>query len=182
MRLLKSSIIKDHAAAERELRAKVDADPKLKAQYGAAWDDLRAVLGRSRQGLEERSFVGGGAFNSSLFGHALTLLRYPVETKKSNELRLPEFSEANSPALRQKMFSTAPIYPELERLRLTFSLTKMARGARAGSSIRQEGARQEVHRLSSQRSLSTARSWPMSISAGSCWRWAGGRRRFKTIR
>jgi hypothetical protein len=123
--LVESSIIKDHAAAERELRAKVDADPKLKAQYGAAWDDLRAVLGRSRQGLEERSFVGGGAFNSSPFSQALTLLRYPVETKKSNELRLPEFSEANSPALRQKMFSTAPIYPELERLRLTFSLTKM---------------------------------------------------------
>jgi hypothetical protein len=123
--LVESSIIKDHAAAERELRAKVDADPKLKAQYGAAWDDLHAVLGRMRQGLEERSFVGGGAFNSSLFGHALTLLRYPVETKKPNELRLPEFSEANSPALRQGMFSTAPIYPELERLKLTFSLTKM---------------------------------------------------------
>ncbi len=69
--------------------------------------------------------MGGGAFDSGLFGHALTLLRYPVETKKANELRLPEFSEANSPALRQRMFSSAPIYPELERLRLTFSLTKM---------------------------------------------------------
>jgi hypothetical protein len=123
--LVESSIIKDHAAAEKELRAKVDADPKLKAQYGAAWDDLHAVLGRMRLGLEERSFVGGGAFNSSLFSHALSLLRYPAETKKSNELRLPEFSEANSPALRQKVFSTAPIYPELEKLRLTFSLTKM---------------------------------------------------------
>jgi len=109
--LVESSIIKDHAAAERELRTKVDADPKLRAQYGAAWDDLRAVLGRSRQGLEERSFVGSEAFNSALFNHALTLLRYPVETKKSNELRLPEFSEASSPALRQRMFSTSPTYP-----------------------------------------------------------------------
>jgi peptidase S46-like protein len=123
--LVESSIIKDHAAAERELRAKVDAVPQLKAQYGAAWDDLQAVLGRSRQGREERGFVGGGAFNSTLFGHALTLLRYPVEIKKSNELRLPEFSDASSPALRQKVFSNAPIYPELEKLRLTFSLTKM---------------------------------------------------------
>ncbi len=48
--LVESSIIKDHAAAERELRAKVDADPTLKAQYGPTWDDLRAVLGRMRQG------------------------------------------------------------------------------------------------------------------------------------
>jgi hypothetical protein len=123
--LVESSIVKDRAAAEKELRAKVDADPRLKAQYGAAWDDLQGVLSRSRQGLEERSFVGGEAFSSALFGHALTLVRYPVETKKSNELRLPEFSEASSPALRQRMFSTAPIYPELEKLRLTFSLTKM---------------------------------------------------------
>src|SRR5215475_16077210 len=69
--LVESSIIKDHAAAERELRAKVDADPKLKTQYGAAWDDLRAVQSRLRQGLEERSFVGGDAFNSALFDHAL---------------------------------------------------------------------------------------------------------------
>jgi len=123
--LVESSIVKDHAAAERELRAKVDADPKLKVQYGAAWDDLQALLRRSRQGREERSFVGGGAFDSVLFDHALTLLRYPVETKKSDDLRLPEFSEAKSPALRQRMFSTAPIYPALEKLRLTFSLTKM---------------------------------------------------------
>jgi hypothetical protein len=123
--LVESSIIKDRAAEERELRAKVDADPKLKAQYGTVWDDLRAALQRSRQGLDERNFVSGAAFSSSLFGHAQTLVRYPVEISKSNELRLPEFADANSPALRLEVFSTAPIYPELETLTLTFSLTKM---------------------------------------------------------
>jgi Peptidase S46 len=123
--LVESSIIKDHAAAERELRAKVDADPRLKAQYGAAWDDLQGMLRRWRQGLEERIFLGPEAFISTLFSHALTLVRYPVEIKKSNDLRLPEFSEARSPALRQRMFSTAPIYPELEKLRVTSWLTKM---------------------------------------------------------
>jgi hypothetical protein len=38
---------------------------------------------------------------------------------------LPEYTNANFPTVRQSIQSTAPIYPELEKLTLTFSLTKL---------------------------------------------------------
>jgi hypothetical protein len=122
--LVDSAIIKDRAAAERTLRARVDADPKLKEQYGRVWDDIRATLDRARQGREERRRTREG-FNSSLFGLALTLVRYAAEARLPDEKRLPELTDANLPAVRQALFSAAPIYSELEKLMFTFSLTKL---------------------------------------------------------
>ena len=38
---------------------------------------------------------------------------------------MPEYTNANFPIQRQAILSSAPIYPELEKLTLTFSLTKL---------------------------------------------------------
>ncbi len=67
----------------------------------------------------------GQGFRSRLFNAAKTLVRHAAEAKKPDEARLKEFTSANFPILRQSITSTAPIYPELERLTLTFSLTKL---------------------------------------------------------
>ncbi len=53
------------------------------------------------------------------------MLRYPVESAKPDEQRLPEYTDANFPAVKQSLTAAAPIYPELEKLNLTFSLTKL---------------------------------------------------------
>ena len=52
-------------------------------------------------------------------------MRRPAEWEKPDEERLKEYTDSNFPILRQAMSSTAPIYPELEKLTLTFSLTKL---------------------------------------------------------
>jgi hypothetical protein len=52
-------------------------------------------------------------------------VRYAAEASKPDEARLPEYTNANFPTVRQSIQSTAPIYPELEKLTLTFSLTKL---------------------------------------------------------
>ena len=122
--LVDSPIIKDRMAAERSLRARIDADPTLRAQYERVWDDIRTTLERARKGGDERNIISGG-FESSLFSFARILVRYPVEARKSDEARITEYTDANFPALRQSLLSDAPIYPELEKLTLTFSLTKM---------------------------------------------------------
>ncbi len=124
--LVDPAIITARAGAERELRAKVDADPALRAQYAGAWDEVRAALQafrgkRDRFAMTERR----GGFRSQLFGHALALLRHAAEKGKPDGERLSEFTEANFPQLRQALLSAAPIYPELEKLTLTFSLTKL---------------------------------------------------------
>jgi peptidase S46-like protein len=124
--LVDPTIIAGRAAAERDLRAKVDADPALRAQYAAAWDDIRAAL-QAFRGKRDRYVMTEGreGFRSQLLGHALALLRHAAEKSKPDGERLTEYTDANFPLLRQSLLSTAPIYPELEKLTLTFSLTKL---------------------------------------------------------
>ncbi len=124
--LVDPAIIAAKAKAESELRSKVDADPALKAEAGAAWDTIAATLQAWRPKSQRYTFLEGRAgFSSRLFNHALDLVRYPEETAKPDEKRLPEYTEANFPALRQALLADEPVYPELEKLTLTFSLTKL---------------------------------------------------------
>jgi len=74
--------------------------------------------------------VEGGAgssegFASTLFGHARALVRAADELAKPNEQRLREYADSRLPALKQRLFSSAPIYDEYEIQALTFSLTKL---------------------------------------------------------
>ena len=124
--LVDPTIIRNRAASEQALRARVDADPALRAQYGAVWDNIRGTLDRYRSIRDRQAFTEGGAgLRSQLFGYAKTLVRYAAESSKPDEARLPEYTDANFPITRQSITSTAPIYPELETLTLTFSLTKL---------------------------------------------------------
>jgi peptidase S46-like protein len=120
--LLDPAILKQHADAERELRDRVAADPQLRAEYGTAWDEIASTLARFR-GMRERFRVSGSS-GSRLFGHALALVRHAAEKNKPNDKRLREYTESRFPELRQSILSSAPIYPELEKLMLTFWLTK----------------------------------------------------------
>jgi len=124
--LIDPAIIGTRAAAEEALRSKIDADPQLREQYGPAWENIRAALDRYRSMHDRYVFSEGRqGFRSRLFGFAKTLLRHATETTKPDEARLREYTDANFPIQRQTLTSRAPIYPELEKLTLAFSLTKL---------------------------------------------------------
>ncbi|MBV8824043.1 MAG: S46 family peptidase [Bradyrhizobiaceae bacterium] len=124
--LLDGAVMTRRAEAEAKLRAAVAADPQLQAQYGGAWDGIARVLHRYRAMRDRYVFTEGGeGFRSRPFGHAKPLVRHAAERTKPDEERLREHTEANFPILRQSILSRAPIYPELEKLTLTFSLTKL---------------------------------------------------------
>ncbi|MBL8176649.1 MAG: S46 family peptidase [Bryobacterales bacterium] len=113
-------------AAEREFQKRVQADAKLRTQYGKAWDDIAAVQTKFRALYYPYLYLERNyGFRSQLFQHALRLLRMADEFEKPNEKRLEEYADARKPSLRQAVLSPAPIYPELEIEQLTFSLTKM---------------------------------------------------------
>jgi hypothetical protein len=124
--LVDPALIAAKAKAESELRAKVDADPALKAEAGAAWDTIRKTLKAWHPKSERYSYLEGRqGFSTQLFKYALSLVRAPEEKAKPEAKRLPEFTDANFPGLRQSLLADEPIYPELEKLTLTFSLTKL---------------------------------------------------------
>ena len=71
------------------------------------------------------------AFNSTLFDIARTLVRHTEEKDKPNAERLREYQDANLESLKQLLFSPAPIYDDLETVKLADSLGMFAemRGA-----------------------------------------------------
>ena len=111
---------------ETELRDYVNADPARKAKYGAAWDEVAKADAIYRNIEIPYQFKEGrGSFFSKHFGIARALVRGAEERKKPNAERLREFTESKLPSLTQQLFSSAPIYPEYEKVELGFSLTKM---------------------------------------------------------
>jgi hypothetical protein len=65
----------------------------------------------------------GQAFDSELFGIARTLVRLAEETRKPNADRLREYRDSNLDSLKQALFSTAPIYNDLQTILLADSLS-----------------------------------------------------------
>jgi hypothetical protein len=113
-------------ADEKALRAKIEADPALKAKYGSAWDALAKAEADEHQIQYPLEFEEGGAgFSSTYFMIAKNLVRAADERPKPLEKRFREFRDSNIPAITQRLMSPAPIYDELETTRLTWSLTKL---------------------------------------------------------
>ncbi len=98
---------------ESELRDWVNADPARKAKYAAAWDEIAKAetLGRNLE-IPDQYVSGSGAFSSEYFRIARELVRGADERTKPNADRLREFTDARLPAMTQRLFSNAPIYPD----------------------------------------------------------------------
>ncbi|MBZ5537132.1 MAG: S46 family peptidase [Acidobacteriia bacterium] len=112
------------ANEEKQLRAKVEADSKMKGEFGGAWN----AIAKSRQELatfsKPYSFLeGGSALESDLFQFARVLVRLAAEKQKPNPDRLREYRESNLASLQFQLFSSAPIYDDYEKHKLSSSLT-----------------------------------------------------------
>ncbi len=124
--LVDPALIRARHKANAELQAKIDADPELKAAYGDAIGNVAAAVAKYRQNYDRYMVVQGrGRLRSTLFQNALTFVRYAAESKLPDEKRLREYTSANFTGRKQALLSPAPIYPEFEKMTLTFSLIKM---------------------------------------------------------
>lgn len=65
------------------------------------------------------------AFYSEQFRFARVLVRHADEMQKPNDARLPDYQDAALPTLKQRLMSKAPIYPNYEKAKLTWSLTQL---------------------------------------------------------
>jgi V8-like Glu-specific endopeptidase len=124
--LLDDRMMEQHGAEERKLRKAVTADPKLKARAGDAWDTIARAEAIHRDILVPYTLIeGAGGFNSQLFIYARQLVRAADEREKANAQRLREYTDAQLAQLRQRLAADTPVYPDLEQVRLSFSLERM---------------------------------------------------------
>ncbi len=119
-------LVADKLAREEALRSQVAADAKLKSGR-EAWDQIAAAQQAHRELFIERQMLERGlAFRSQLFEIARTLVRMAEEDQKPNAERLREFRDSARESLEQQLFSTAPIYSDLEIANLADSLSNLA--------------------------------------------------------
>jgi hypothetical protein len=116
------SVMEQKQSDEKALRDFVMKTPKLR-DTAKAWDDVaRAIAVWDEMYMDHGLVERGAAFNTTLFTIARDLVRLAEETRKPNAERLREYSESGLESLKQQLFSEAPIYDDLESVKLGDSL------------------------------------------------------------
>ncbi len=123
--LLDKSIMDGKAADEAKLRASFKTDPK---NAGAAdpWDEIAQAIKMQQAIYPNLMYLERmRGFNSHLAQTARVLVRVASEKPKPNQERMREFRDSNLPSFEQQLFSTEPIYKNLEIATLADSLSEM---------------------------------------------------------
>ena len=135
--LLDPEIWNSIAAREKRLRDGIAGDPKFAAAVTAydkikqAQEETAKILPvyhyyETARGRENATYRAPRALYSTLFKYARRLLRAGDERPKPNGERFPEFRDSNKESLELDLFSTAPIYDDVEQITLADSLTDLA--------------------------------------------------------
>jgi hypothetical protein len=118
--LLDKALISKKQKEESGFRAAVAAKPELANTYGKAWDEIARAQEKHAARYKELRYRSLRA--SGIASLALTIVQYVAEIKKPDGQRLDGFHDSQLESLRFRLFSPAPIYPQMEIALLTDSL------------------------------------------------------------
>jgi len=123
--LLDSRFFGTKEKEEAAFRAKIQANPKWRKEYGSLWNEQTALLARQRDFFEESTPLNQLMQTSDLLRHGVRLIRLGQELPKPDGERLSGYHDSQLPGLRRQLLNKAPLYKEFEVEMLTFSLTKL---------------------------------------------------------
>jgi hypothetical protein len=127
--LLDPKVMESKHESEHFLMARTSTStpPAGNPPLPAAWQKIADVQKVFATFEKEYSLLETGhAFYSELFTIARHCVRMADELPKKSADRLREYRDSNLESLRFQLFSPAPIYRELERVKLTASMTFLA--------------------------------------------------------
>ena len=119
---------------EELVRAKKLSEERLMAvvaegadaeKHAASWKAIATAQRVKGEIYEEQQLLGGFGFYSRLFSIARHLYRLSSELAKPNEDRLPEYRDSGLDSLYQNLYSPAPIYDDVETIKLAESMQFM---------------------------------------------------------
>ena len=123
--LLDKAIMDSKAADEAKLRAAFKIDPKS-AGVADPWEEIAQAMKTQQAIYPNLTYLERmRGFSSRLPQIARILVRAAAEKPKPNQDRLREFRDSALPSLEQQLFSTEPIYKNLDTVVLTDSLSEM---------------------------------------------------------
>jgi len=112
--------------AEKKMRAAIDANPKQKAEFAAAWDEIAKAMQVQREIFPQLQYIErGSGFRSDLSLKAKDLVRLAAEKAKPNSERLREYRDSALPSLEQELLSPAPLHKSLDIVTLSDALGDM---------------------------------------------------------
>ena len=117
--LLDKRVMDKKQAEETDFRAKVDANPEWKKEYGDAWKIREEAAQKAKPRIKQQFYRG---LDSQLGTLAIQIVTYLAEIKKPDGERLPGFHESQLESLKHRLFSPAPIYREMEIARMSGAL------------------------------------------------------------
>jgi hypothetical protein len=123
-------------AREQKLRDAISGDPRLKSTTGA-YDRIKNAQAEIAKNARVYNYFEmerprfsvyrqPRAFYSTLFKYARLLVRAADERAKPNGERFEEFRDSARESLELELFSTEPVYDDVELLTLTDSFTDLA--------------------------------------------------------
>lgn len=111
--------IADKQTAEDKLLAALKQKPSL-AKHADAWKVISGIQQEKARSLGEVT-----TFRSRLYDIAETLVLMAAEDQKPSSERLREFRDSARESLEQDLYSTAPIYEDLEMVKLGDEIARM---------------------------------------------------------
>ncbi|HEY3618482.1 MAG TPA: S46 family peptidase [Candidatus Sulfotelmatobacter sp.] len=123
--LLDRAIMDSKAADEAKLRAAFKADPK-NAGTPDPWEEIAQAIKLQQSIYLELTYLERlRGFSGHLAQTARILVRAAEERPKPNSERMREFRDSALPSLEQQLFSTEPVYKNLDTVLLADSLSEM---------------------------------------------------------
>jgi hypothetical protein len=123
--LLDEAVMARLEKAEDEMRAKVASRLEWQQKFGDAWDVVARMTAEQAGTYKQRTYRT--LRGSSLADRALTIVRYVTEVEKPDADRLPGFHDSELEPLKFRLFSPAPVYPDMEEAVLGGFLEKSRR-------------------------------------------------------
>lgn len=111
-------------ADEADLRARVAKTPALARELGSPWDDAAAAVKKLGQRYLRYKTYAGGYRGHSMTRYAETIVLWTGEALKPNGRRYEEYRDSALESLRFRVFSPAPVYPEMEEFLLARKLAE----------------------------------------------------------
>jgi hypothetical protein len=118
--LLDNALFARKQKEESEFCALVAANPDWQKAYGPAWEAIAAAEKKFQEKVKPYRFRS--LRGSRLAEMALEIVQYVMEVKKPDGERLDGFHDSQLESLRFRLFSPAPLYPEMENVLLTNSV------------------------------------------------------------
>jgi hypothetical protein len=120
------ALLKRKTAEQESLEKAIAKNPKLKAATGSPWKDIEAAMVKEEALFQPYTYLENGAgFQGRLASFARALVRGTAEREKPNTERFREYTDAALPRIEQQLGAAVPVYPEMEILRLSWSLERM---------------------------------------------------------